>query len=98
MSSVVCERVEAKNPEALLSRCGIRLHEQVKGRELMKALKFKLGADASVAAGPVGRSAAAGTNLKLNAQILSYSRAKGVFAGGEPGRCRDASRSEWGQS
>jgi lipid-binding SYLF domain-containing protein len=43
--------------------------------------KFKLGGDASVAAGPVGRSAAAGTDLKLNAEILSYSRAKGVFAG-----------------
>ena len=43
--------------------------------------KFKLGADASVAAGPVGRSAAAGTDLKLSAEILSYSRAKGVFAG-----------------
>jgi lipid-binding SYLF domain-containing protein len=43
--------------------------------------KFKLGADASVAAGPVGRSAAAGTDLKLNAEILSYSRSKGVFIG-----------------
>src|SRR5580700_1573098 len=43
--------------------------------------KFKLGADASVAAGPVGRNAAAGTDLKLNAEILSYSRTKGVFAG-----------------
>ena len=43
--------------------------------------KFKLGADASVAAGPVGRSAAAGTDIKLNAEILSYSRSKGVFAG-----------------
>ena len=43
--------------------------------------KFKLGADASVAAGPVGRSAAAGTDLKLTAEILSYSRSKGVFAG-----------------
>jgi SH3 domain-containing YSC84-like protein 1 len=43
--------------------------------------KFKLGADASVAAGPVGRSATAGTDVKLNAEILSYSRAKGVFAG-----------------
>jgi SH3 domain-containing YSC84-like protein 1 len=43
--------------------------------------KFKLGADASVAAGPVGRNAAAGTDLKLSAEILSYSRAKGVFAG-----------------
>src|SRR5579872_6214135 len=43
--------------------------------------KFKLGADASVAAGPVGRNAAAATDLKLNAEILSYSRTKGVFAG-----------------
>ena len=43
--------------------------------------KFKLGGDASVAAGPVGRSATAGTDIKLNAEILSYSRAKGVFAG-----------------
>ena len=43
--------------------------------------KFKLGADASVAAGPVGRNAAADTDLKLNAEILTYSRAKGVFAG-----------------
>ncbi len=43
--------------------------------------KFKLGADASVAAGPVGRHAAADTDLKLHAEILSYSRTKGVFAG-----------------
>lgn len=43
--------------------------------------KFKLGADASVAAGPVGRNATAGTDLRLNAEILSYSRSKGVFAG-----------------
>jgi lipid-binding SYLF domain-containing protein len=43
--------------------------------------KFKLGGDASVAAGPVGRTAEAGTDLKLTAEILSYSRAKGIFAG-----------------
>jgi lipid-binding SYLF domain-containing protein len=43
--------------------------------------KFKLGADASVAAGPVGRNATAATDLKLSAEILSYSRTKGVFAG-----------------
>ncbi len=43
--------------------------------------KFKLGADASVAAGPVGRNASAATDLKLNAEVLSYSRSKGVFAG-----------------
>lgn len=43
--------------------------------------KFKLGADATVAAGPVGRHAAAGTDLRLSAEILSYSRSKGIFAG-----------------
>jgi lipid-binding SYLF domain-containing protein len=43
--------------------------------------KFKLGADATVAAGPVGRQAAAGTDVKLRAEILTYSRAHGVFAG-----------------
>lgn len=43
--------------------------------------KFTLGADASVAAGPVGRQAGAETDLKLDAQILSYSRSKGLFAG-----------------
>ena len=43
--------------------------------------KFKIGADATVAAGPVGRQAAAGTDIKLNAEILSYSRSKGIFAG-----------------
>jgi lipid-binding SYLF domain-containing protein len=42
---------------------------------------FTLGADASVAAGPVGRSARAGTDYRLGAQILAYSRAKGLFAG-----------------
>jgi lipid-binding SYLF domain-containing protein len=45
--------------------------------------EFTLGADASVAAGPVGRQAGASTDLKLNAQILSYSRSKGFFAGFE---------------
>jgi lipid-binding SYLF domain-containing protein len=43
--------------------------------------KFKLGADVSVAAGPVGRKATAATDLRLNAEILSYSRSKGLFAG-----------------
>ncbi|MFN0124966.1 MAG: lipid-binding SYLF domain-containing protein [Blastocatellia bacterium] len=43
--------------------------------------KFTLGGDASVAAGPVGREAGASTDLKLDAQILSYSRSKGLFAG-----------------
>jgi lipid-binding SYLF domain-containing protein len=43
--------------------------------------KFKIGADATVAAGPVGRQASANTDIKLNAEILSYSRSKGIFAG-----------------
>jgi lipid-binding SYLF domain-containing protein len=41
----------------------------------------KLGGSVSVAAGPIGREAGAATDLKLNAQILSYSRSKGLFAG-----------------
>ena len=43
--------------------------------------EFTLGGDVSMAAGPVGRQAGASTDLKLNAQILSYSRSKGLFAG-----------------
>lgn len=50
----------------------------------MRALlqsKFKVGADASVAAGPVGRHASGDTDWKMRAQVLTYSRARGVFAG-----------------
>jgi lipid-binding SYLF domain-containing protein len=43
--------------------------------------EFTLGADASVAAGPVGRTASAGTNLSVKAEVYSYSRSRGVFAG-----------------
>ncbi|MGH9647030.1 MAG: lipid-binding SYLF domain-containing protein, partial [Bryobacteraceae bacterium] len=43
--------------------------------------KFTIGGDASVAAGPVGRTASAQTDAKLNAEMLSYSRARGLFAG-----------------
>ena len=42
---------------------------------------FKIGGDASVAAGPVGREATASTDYKMQAQILSYSRSRGLFAG-----------------
>jgi lipid-binding SYLF domain-containing protein len=52
-----------------------------KGMEKMLGDKVTLGADASVAAGPVGRTAAAQTNARMDAEILSWSRAKGVFAG-----------------
>lgn len=51
------------------------------GMRKLLSSKFKLGADASVAAGPVGRHAAADTDWTMRAQILSYSRARGVFAG-----------------
>jgi lipid-binding SYLF domain-containing protein len=43
--------------------------------------KFEIGGEGSAAAGPVGRSASASTDLKMNAQILSYSRSRGAFAG-----------------
>jgi lipid-binding SYLF domain-containing protein len=52
-----------------------------RGAEKLLSSKFTLGADASVAAGPVGRTASADTDLKLQAEILTYSRARGVFAG-----------------
>jgi lipid-binding SYLF domain-containing protein len=52
-----------------------------RGLEQLVENQFKLGADAGVAAGPVGREAQAATDLQLRAQILSYSRARGLFAG-----------------
>ena len=52
-----------------------------KGMQQLLASKFQLGADASAAAGPVGRHASAETNWKLETEILTYSRAKGAFAG-----------------
>jgi SH3 domain-containing YSC84-like protein 1 len=52
-----------------------------KGARAVMNGKAKLGADASVAAGPVGRAAEASTNASMSAEMLSYSRAQGVFAG-----------------
>ncbi|MDP2054744.1 MAG: lipid-binding SYLF domain-containing protein [Acidobacteriota bacterium] len=52
-----------------------------RGLEQLVRNQFKIGADAGVAAGPVGREASAATDLQLRAQILSYSRARGLFAG-----------------
>jgi len=49
-------------------------------QDLLKS-KFKIGGDASAAAGPVGRAGQASTDWKMNAELLSYSRNKGVFAG-----------------
>jgi lipid-binding SYLF domain-containing protein len=51
------------------------------GLQDMLKNKFKLGADAAASAGPVGRNAQAGTDWKLNAEFLTYSRSKGLFAG-----------------
>src|ERR1700731_2343099 len=51
------------------------------GMKHLLSSKFSLGADASVAAGPVGRHAEANTDWKMRAQVLTYSRARGIFAG-----------------
>lgn len=51
------------------------------GMEHLLASKFKLGAEASAAAGPVGRDAGADTDWKMKAEVLTYSRARGIFAG-----------------
>ena len=51
------------------------------GMQHLLSSKFKLGADASAAAGPVGRDAAADTDIKMKSEVLTYSRARGLFAG-----------------
>ncbi|HMD16312.1 MAG TPA: lipid-binding SYLF domain-containing protein [Terriglobales bacterium] len=51
------------------------------GAKSVMSSKVKLGGDASVAAGPVGRTASAETDIVMKAEILSYSRAQGLFAG-----------------
>lgn len=52
-----------------------------KGMKGLVEDKFELGGEGSVAAGPVGRTAAASTNVTFDAEILTYSRSKGLFAG-----------------
>ncbi len=52
-----------------------------KGMNRLLSSKFTLGADATIAAGPVGRSAEAATDAAMTAEILSYSRSRGLFAG-----------------
>jgi SH3 domain-containing YSC84-like protein 1 len=59
----------------------IMIIQNEKGMQQLLASKFQLGADASAAAGPVGRHASAETNWKLETEILTYSRSKGAFAG-----------------
>lgn len=51
------------------------------GMQHLLSSKFKLGADASAAAGPVGRETDADTDISMRAEVLTYSRARGVFAG-----------------
>lgn len=59
----------------------VMIFQNDQGMEHLINSKFKVGADASAAAGPVGRHASADTDWKMNAEILTYSRAKGAFAG-----------------
>ncbi|MDR3674365.1 MAG: lipid-binding SYLF domain-containing protein [Acidobacteriota bacterium] len=92
---VTCRGVKSWSAPVFLTVSGGSLGFQIGGsstdlilvfrgrRGLQKLLsdKFKIGGDASAAAGPVGRSAAAGTDVTLHAEILTYSRSRGVFAG-----------------
>jgi len=59
----------------------VMVFQSDRGMLRLEDAKFQLGADASAAAGPVGRHATADTDWKLNTEILTYSRAKGLFAG-----------------
>src|ERR1700692_3226226 len=59
----------------------VMIIQNEKGMQRLLSSNFQLGADASAAAGPVGRHASAGTDWKLDTEILTYSRAKGAFAG-----------------
>ena len=59
----------------------VMIIQNEKGMQKLLESNFNIGADASAAAGPVGRHAEAGTNWKMDTEILTYSRAKGVFAG-----------------
>jgi lipid-binding SYLF domain-containing protein len=59
----------------------VMLFMNKKGVEKLIDDKFTVGADATAAAGPVGRQTAAQTNIRMDAEILTYSRAKGLFAG-----------------
>jgi lipid-binding SYLF domain-containing protein len=71
------------------------------GLQDMLKNKFKIGGDAAASAGPVGRNAQAGTDWKLNAEFLTYSRSKGLFAGLDLdgtvlSQNEDATRAEYG--
>jgi lipid-binding SYLF domain-containing protein len=59
----------------------VMIIQNEKGMEKLISSQFQIGGDASAAAGPVGRHASANTNWKLETEILTYSRARGAFAG-----------------
>jgi lipid-binding SYLF domain-containing protein len=59
----------------------VMIFQNDKGMDRLLNSKFQIGGEASAAAGPVGRHASAATDWKMSAEILTYSRAKGVFAG-----------------
>jgi lipid-binding SYLF domain-containing protein len=59
----------------------VMIIQNEKGMRQLMSSKFQLGGDASAAAGPVGRHASANTDWKLDTEILTYSRARGAFAG-----------------
>ncbi|HWY69962.1 MAG TPA: lipid-binding SYLF domain-containing protein [Terriglobales bacterium] len=59
----------------------VMLFMNERGVQSLMAHKIKLGADASASAGPVGRTAAADTNIAMHSEILTYSRSRGLFAG-----------------
>lgn len=59
----------------------VMIIQNERGMKQLLSSNFEIGADASAAAGPVGRHASANTDWKLNAEILTYSRARGAFAG-----------------
>jgi lipid-binding SYLF domain-containing protein len=59
----------------------VMIIQNERGMKQLLSSKFQLGADASAAAGPVGRHASADTDWKMDAEILTYSRARGAFAG-----------------
>jgi lipid-binding SYLF domain-containing protein len=59
----------------------VMIIQDQRGMQHLINSNFQLGGDASAAAGPVGRHASADTDWKLNTEVLTYSRAKGAFAG-----------------
>ena len=93
--SVWDRQAEVWSPPAFLTLTGASFGAQIGGQAVDLVLvvmnrrglenllqnQFKIGADAAVAAGPVGRQAEATTDIQLRAEILSYSRSRGLFAG-----------------